>query len=400
MKKLPRPLQATWLSLALFIAAALTSAVVLLTKLTTLVPGLAPLETMTLAGSANHSIIITNPQDLPLKLLQRLATLAPAGHVLLFDRLPSVLLAAFSLVIFSYILRRWYGRRTALFGFSVLVASAWFLHIGRFAGTDIEYFAAILSLIAINIRLYDHADQALSVYAWLVANIVLLFIPGFAWLVALGIVMQWAELQKAWKHMTAWWLRFSWALLGLIGIATSIYAIIKTPMLWRGWLGIPAQLAPWLTLLENIPRALGSFVYQGPHDPQLWLGRLPILDALLSFMLVVGTIFYVQHWRATRTRLLFGYLILGSLLVALNGPVRLSVIIPIVYLIAVAGIAYSLHFWLRVFPHNPLMRTVGFVIIASVIGLSCWYNLEQYFVAWPQNPETRTVYVQGNSLSN
>src|SRR6185437_4732236 len=58
----------------------------------------------------------------------------------------------------------------------------------------------------------------------------------------------------------------------------------------------------------------------------------------------------------------------------------------------VGGMAYGLHFWLRLFPLNPLGRSIGISLLAGLVLLSCLLNIRAYFVAWPQNPAVRQAY--------
>jgi hypothetical protein len=352
---------------------------------------LSPTEKTSLASSLHWQAIVNDPLNAPLKLLQSLTKFAPQSHSLIFDRLPSVTLALFSLALFIYILRRWYGPRSAVFGFSILVTSAWFLHVGRFAGTDIEYLAAIISLLAVHIGLRDRENRPAMQYFWLITNLVLLFIPGFVWFVLLNAFWQRAELAIMWQNLQPVWNRIGWLFLALIGLATLSFSFIRAPGLILTWLGAPSQ-SSWQSLLRQLVNTLSAFVYHGPHNSQLWLGQLPLLNAFLGLMLVAGIIFYIQHWQSGRTQVLFSYILLAIILVSLGGDVRLSVIVPMVYLVIVAGIAYVLRFWLSVFPFNPVARRTGIAIVIFVIGLSCFYGLQQYFVAWPHNPETVQVY--------
>lgn len=392
MKKFRLPQWVSWHRLSFAAFALISAFVFLLLHLAALAPQLSPTEKTTLASSANISAIINNPLHAPLKLLQWLTRFAPHTHTLFIDRLPSVGLALVSLVLFIYILRRWYGPRSTVFGFSLLVASAWFLHVGRFAGTDIEYLSGILGLLAVHIRLKDQEGRRGIDYVWLLTNLVLLFIPGFVWLVILNSVWQRAELVVMWQNLQPIWHRLVWIAMAAIGLAALTVSFIRSPHLILTWLGAPSRFASWQAPLKQLTDTVAAFVYRGPHNPQLWLGRLPLLDAFLSIMLIAGIVFYIQHWRAERSLMLSSYLLLGIILVSLGGDVRLSVIVPIVYLIIVAGIAYVLRFWLSVFPLNPVARRAGISIVTFVIALSCLYNLQQYFIAWPNNPETVHVY--------
>jgi hypothetical protein len=219
-----------------------------------------------------------------------------------------------------------------------------------------------------------------------------LFIPGFIWFVLLGIILGSSDIVAAWRQLGTWWKRAAWAVIATAALAPMLYTFVRSPNLLLPWLGAPASWPSWQTLLHQFVDTGLALIYHGPHDPQLWLGRLPLLDALGLFALLAGIFFYARHIRATRAQMLLGSFILGIVLISLGGEVRMSVVLPIVYLVIAGGVAYVLHFWLGVFPRNPLARTIGITVVVAVIGLSCFYNLKQYFIAWPHNPETVAVY--------
>jgi hypothetical protein len=130
----------------------------------------------------------------------------------------------------------------------------------------------------------------------------------------------------------------------------------------------------------------------GPHQPALWLGRAPILDVFTLAMCIIGLYFYGLHPRASRTKLLGSLFLIGAVLVALAGPVGLSLLVPILYIIAATGITYLIKEWLKVFPLNPLARGLGLGLVALAVTLACAYNLRAYFVAWPHNDNTHAVF--------
>jgi hypothetical protein len=383
---------ASWQRLSILFVAVIAILSALLIHLRSLAPNLSPTEKITLTSSSSIQLILHNSLNAPYRLLEWLATKAPSGHLILYSRLPSVFLAVCSLILFIYILRHWYGPRSTFFGFCILLSSAWFLHISRFTGTDIEYFTAVLGLLAIQVGLDSHKDNQLMIYIWLVVNLILLFIPGMIWLFILSIFWQRNIILNRWHFLQATWQRLICLLLASIGLAALAINFIRTPHLIQQWIGLPVHFAPWLTILEQFGKSMSALVYQAPYHPELWLGRLPILDAFLSLMLAVGIAFYIQHWQSERPRMILSYFLIGCLLVAIGGSVSLSIILPLVYLVIVAGISYTHYFWLRVFPRNPIARGIGIVIVTLVIGLSCFYNLQQYFVAWPNNPETTQIY--------
>lgn len=360
--------------------------------LRSLAPTLSPSERTFVTASSSLHAILFNPTHLFLKLLIFAVHYVPINSTLA-ARVPSVGLALLTLGLFTYILNRWYGPRSTLFGFFIFLTSAWFLHAARFAGPDIEYLLAIVALIAVHVGLYDRGHNQLMLYTWLFVNLALLTVPGMVWFVVLGIIWQAGALISGLRSAAPLWSKLAWSFLALAGLAAAGWSLYRIPNLWRTWLGLPQQFTSWRIPIFHFGDTILALFYRAPHNPENWLGRLPILDVFTSVMLIAGIIFYIRHWRATRTHLLTVYFFAGASLIALNGEVSLSVLVPIVYLIAVAGIAYTLHAWLHIFPRNPIARTMGIGIVTLVLLLSCAYNLSQYFIAWPHNAETAAIYM-------
>lgn len=385
-----QPKHIRWQSLGFGVLAALIVTGLLATGLDSIAPHLTATESATIRGSGNLHVILTDPLHLPLKLLQWMALRLPASHETLAARLPGVLLAVTAFCIFLYITRRWYGRRSMVLGCLLFATSAWFLHVGRFAGPDIEYVTGLLALLAVHIGLYDYDDRPLMFYGWLVVHLALLFIPGFVWFVLLSAGWQWRAIVTSWRRTKPAWLRVPWAILLAAGATAVAWPLVMHTGLVRPWLGLTASLPPATTLLRHISNSFTALVWQAPHNPELWLGRLPLLDVFLTVMLAAGCAFYARHWRAPRTRLLASFLLLGGILAGL-GQVPLSIMLPVAYIVITGGVAYALHFWLRRFPRNPLARGTGIGILALLALVSCGYNLSQYFIAWPHSPDTKAV---------
>ncbi len=266
------------------------------------------------------------------------------------------------------------------------------MHVSRSATYDVEFLWAIPTLLALNVILYEYSDRILAVLTWLAGMLLLLCMPGMVWLIIINLVLQRNELAEAWETLETWWLK-SGAIVAVIGIVGGLAALFyRRPDLLLPWAGLPAQLDDWLNVLKRFIDAFAYFIVRGPHEPGLWLGRLPILDAFVSAMLIAGLIFYGRHLSAARTRLLLLFTAVSAILTALSTSVRISSLVPLVYIIATAGLAYLLHIWLRVFPRNPLARGLGIGVVILLVSASCLYNLRAYYVAWPHNSETRQVF--------
>jgi len=375
--------------------AVVVSAGLLLFSLNSLIGGISDREAQTATASQSLSVIAHHPEYLPLKLVHWLFGFAPFTSTA-WLRLPNVLFAGLTLLTTTFIIRRWYGKRMALFGFIIFASSAWFLHVGRLASFDILYLWAIPTLLASHLLLYDKPQSKRLFYLWLVAQLALLYIPGMIWFVIINALWQREELSEAWRNLGSTSRRLMWTGLALILLVPLAYGLITSTDIIHDTMqliGLPASLPAPLDILRRAGEGLLFVGIRGNNTPvDLWLGRLPILDAFMSCMLLAGVYFYSMHWHATRTRLIVMYTLLGFILFALGGAVRLSIIVPVLYLLAAAGLAYLLHLWLTVFPRNPLARSFGILILSIAIAVSSIYSLRQYFIAWPHHTETQTAF--------
>lgn len=384
--RLPNWWPAFWPAVLLIATATLTLAY----RLASLAPRLSPTEQTSISLTRHLPSLLAGSAPIPLRLLEWASLRLPVLGDVLLARLPSVLIGVVSLIILAYILQRWYARRSMIFGLLLIASSAWFLHVSRFAGLEIEYFAATPALLAAHLLLHDHEDNKLIWFVWLIINALLLFVPGMFWFIILSAAWQWRAIFHALRGLNTWQYGVS-ALLPLAAFGWLAYDVVTHRNLLLPMLGLPTSLNALRGLPQSLLHTLGLFVYAGPHHPELWLGQLPLLDAFIIAAFAAGAFFYARHPFAARSQLLASYLLLSIVLISL-GSVSISIIMPLIYLVAVAGIAYILHFWLRIFPRNPLARAFGIGLVTLLVALSCYYNLTQYFVAWPHNAEVAQVY--------
>jgi len=370
---------------------------------TILVSGLAAFLTWRLGDtpsklfpSERHTVLTSSSAiHLPFNILNepyRLLQLAIFGtgnfHPVLMDRVPSVLVGICSCILFIYIARRWYGRRSMVLGSLLFITSASFLHVSRFAGVDIEYVFGMLALLAIHIGIYDYSQRKWIVYLWLITNTLILYIPGFVWFVLISITWQRDKIPTIWRTVSSTRDRIASGSIVIVGLANLAYSLIDGSTTAGTWLGLPSRVPHWHAYLRGLAEVFSAISIHGMGTADLWLARTPILDCFATGMLIIGVLFYARHWRATRTHLLASYLLLSAILISLHGGVRVSLIIPLLYLVATGGIAYALNFWLHHFPRNQPARLFGMMCIILLVSASCIYNLRQYFVAWTHNKAT------------
>lgn len=335
--------------------------------------------------------ILMNPFHVVVKLCQSIGFLLGGQGGALVTRLPSVIFGIIAIIALGLVLRAWHGLRTAILGTLLFACSAWVLHVSRHAGYDSEYLAAIPVLFITHVAL-QKMKLVLSLPVVLIIWGLLLYVPGMIWLILFAAWWQRDDCIDFWKLYKKWWQRglllgaaFAW-------IPLLAVSLIRHTVTLTEWIGLPSRLDGLGTMAHRLLSIPKQLFLRGPSTPDLWLGRLPLLDVFVSVMVVFGLVYYVRHRKSSRTILLGTYLVLGSFLIALGGDVPLSFIVPVFYLLAGSGMALLLRDWFNTFPVNPVMRSIGVACLTVAVLASCYYNLQSYFVAWPHAKATIAAY--------
>jgi hypothetical protein len=390
MKSKTRRFKLPGRTLLLAASAVLLLAGLMLYKLGSLMGGLSTTEVTAAAAPVGWHGIFHHPQYLPLELLRSIDFFIFKDHGQTLTRLPNAILGALSIVSFAWLIRLWHSPRTAWMATALFASSAWTLHASRLASFDVLYLWAVPTLLLSYSLLQRYRDSGFVRFGSLAAWLLLLYIPGMIWLLLPSAYIERRVIIKSWSKVS----RRRWPLYIIFKIAA--LALLVVDLLRQGrlaaWLGAPAHFPPLMTLLKQEVSVPVHLFIRGPQYPQLWLGRTPLLDVFTLAACLIGLYFYATHWQAARSKLLFALLIIGALLVGLNGPVSFSLLVPLLYVAAATGLAYLVHEWLQTFPRNPLARGLGLGIILLAVALSCTYNLRSYFIAWPHNAVSRSVF--------
>jgi hypothetical protein len=362
-------------------------------KLGTLLPGLSPTEATAQAHLANGDVtlqsILDNPLYLPysiiLYVLQSLNL-----HGITAIRGVSAVIGTATVVCFYLLIRRWHTPRMAVFGTLLFGASSWYLHAARFGSTDILY-AGIVMIIISGVWLQTSKRRRLALAILLGISALYLYVPGMIWFIIIGLFWQRKRIVAEMSRVPNWFNGLVVAT-GLVLVVPLVWSINHDPTIVRALLGLPEQLPSPGQLLENtINLPLHIFV-RGPNDPERWLPGTPYLDIFSSMMLFIGIYWSIFRFRLDRIRVLFGVLLLGSILVIIGGPVRSTLLIPFIYLLISAGMTFMLQQWFAVFPRNPIPRTIGTLLLSISVLVTVFYHVNHYFIAWPNTPEVRATY--------
>lgn len=375
----------------LSVAALAVLAWLMLYRLGSLIDGFSAGEQAVASMPVGWHGIYHNALYLPLKVVRSIDFFLFPHHGAFLTRLPNALFGALTIVSFTWLIWLWHGRRTALIAGLLFATGAWTLHASRLASFDILYLCAIPLMLLANIALQRHSSKAPAMYGSMLLWGALLYIPGMIWLLLINAYFQRKNILKGWQHFSQWWQRALYVLAGLIWLPLLVNNLRSVELL-KTWLGLPLHLEPPLTLIKHF---IGVFVHlfiRGPQYPDIWLGRAPILDVFTLAMFLIGLYFYATHWKSSRSKLFGSFFLAGSILVALGGPVGLSLLVPMLYIVAATGITYLIKDWLQVFPLNPLARGLGLGLVAVAVVLACAYNLRAYFIAWPHNDTTSATF--------
>jgi hypothetical protein len=363
----------------------------LLYRLNTLTGGLTGSEYITSAVAVGWHGVYDQPLYLPLTIVRSIIFVLQPDHGDLLTRLPNALFGGLTIITFAWLIRLWHGTRTAFLAGLLFATSAWVLHVSRLASFDVLYLWAIPMLLVTHVQMHRNSAKDYVFYGSMLMWGFLLFIPGVVWLVIANTVLQRKTILQGWRLRTTSLKQALYVLCGAIWLPLLATALTR-PGNIKLWLGIPDTLASPHDLLKQFAGVFVHLFIRGPQYPELWLNRAPLLDLFALGICIIGIYFYATHRHVARTKLLAILTAIGILLVALGGPVGISLLVPILYIAAATGIAYLLHEWLAVFPVNPFARGLGISLIFIAVAVSCAYNMRAYYIAWPHNVTTQAIF--------
>ena len=391
MKELKQIFVKNRVKVAVIIAVCLATLALVMYRLGTLTAGVSSGELAVANTPIGWSGIYNQPLFLPLDVARSIIFFIFDDSGALLLRSPNAFLGLVTIACMAYVIKRWHGTRTAIFGTVLFATSAWFLHVSRLASNDVMYLLAIPLLIATGIAISRNSNKAIVFYGTAFIWGLLLYIPGLFWLVALTIFWQRKYIKAGWLHFKALWQRFLYVFIGLFWLPLLANYLLRSRDI-LGWLGAPYDYATPLVIVKDFLAVFVHLFIRGPQYPEMWMGQLPVLNIFILICCIVGIYFYARNIKASRTRQLFSYFGVGLLLVGINRAIGLSLLVPLMFIFAATGVAYLLREWLKVFPNNPFARSLGITIICIAVGLSAIYGIRSYFVAWPHNPNTKTIF--------
>jgi hypothetical protein len=358
--------------------------VLLTTQITTLFKNPNPIEVDNIK-TLSQTTILHNPTDSPYYLIARIFDLFTAPLSAL--RLTAAMFGLFTALLLCYTLRQWFSDRIAVAGTLFVVTSSWFLAFSRI-GAPFVMGAFWLSLfIAIGTWRTYTTKPLLTDSLIILAAGLSLYTPKYIWLAVIGVFVLAIRRRKQLYILPR---KHQW-LLPLILLVTSaplIYAGIRNVSIIDNLLGIDSLPINFPEFLSRVFQNVSEIFFRGTISPSISLGRLPLLDIFSIVMVALGLYYFERRITLRRSQFLFAFGALAIFLVSMTefDVGSLSIMFPIIMLIAIGGIVDILQRWLGSFPRNPVARSIGVCLLVAAIGFTSFYHLQRYFVAWGNNP--------------
>lgn len=333
---------------------------------------------------------VNAPYMIPTFLLGKVTnSLLQAGRIM------SVFYGLIATALMFYVLRAWFNIRIATVGTLLFITSSWLLHTTHQATPLILLvFGPMLAVASLTWFLRTKHFRTVSFFILAAALAITAYIPYMPWIVLISFVVIVFLEKKLIRELKTWQIVSAAAIYSTI-LLPLFTSIVRYPGQLHELLGIPKIIPSLHDYLHHLFYTVSMIAFRSEPLPELNLGRLPVLDIFSAAMFLLGIYYFAVRIKTRRSIILFASLICLLILVPLAPFYQLNatILMSFVYLCVVSGIVELLNQWFSYFPRNPWARNFGVAMIVVAIGFASFYHLERYFIAWPNTPETKSVYV-------
>ncbi len=361
-------------------------------------PGLSAPELATAARHTSLSEFIKLP-IYPVQALLQWASISLFGISPLALRLPSVLIALLVAITLYSLLKKWFGRQTALLSAAILISSDWFLFTARLGTGSIEFSLWLVLALLCFTKLLEHKTNWLMLFA--ITLVGLLFTP-------LG----------PYASMTLIFSLFSCRVFRERAVTASLVTKIVSTMIFSLGLGLVLFLSITnAVFLKNILRfttipSLTEYIKNSIINTAGVVAVLPDGNPVISttgvffvrfFELIFILFGIVMLWKTRVNRLNLTVIVVSVVLVLASGLSSGSrggsvVFIPAAIFMT-AGIRHLMHRWKRTFPKNPYARVAAFVPLGVLFICVVALHYFSYFWLWPSQTSTHQAFSKDLQLA-
>lgn len=360
-------------------------------RLSRLAPGLSPAELDTYHSAESLGAIGDHMVNAPYKLWLLINTS-------LFDsvfglRLAGATVGLGTIILFYLLVKQVLNARVAIITTAMFATSSLLLSVSRQATPN----AMLLSLLAIIAAGFYLRFGKRTDWGWLTVVIITslsLYVPGMLFFIVPAMAWQFRHVRKTFDRLDTRIIVAASIVMGVL-CAPLLISLIRDSNLWRGYLGLPEQLAPLSDMAKYAGTAVVSLFARSPHEPTFWLGRQPVLDVFATVMFVYGLYALVKQYKLDRLWTLGGVFVLALLWIGITtNRLGIVLLLPFVYLIVGFGLQRFIDQWLSVFPRNPIARGTGWILLLVAVCIAVNFQAYRYFIAWSNSDTTKAVFTQ------
>lgn len=383
-----------WKGLVSALIVATIAVLTLSLQLTSLVPGQNQFETETL----NTLSSFPKPWDGPVNAPYLMPTYLlgnTTDSLLHAGRLVSVIYGLLATACLFYVLKKWFNIRMATVGSLLFITSSWLLHIAHVATPLIlMIFAPLAALAAFSWLIRTKKHKLWAIFAFAASVAFALYVPYMIWILLVTITVLVVQGKERLKAIEPWQWLAGGALFGVL-VLPLLVGVVREPSAIKVLWGIPDALPSLVTYIKNMGNLVLTPFFRSPLLPELHLGRLPLMDIFSTTMFILGLYYFAQRRTNRRTLILFFSFLILIIILPLSSRYQLNatILMPLIYICVISGIVELLKQWYSYFPRNPLARSIGVGLVVVAIGFTSFYHLQRYFIAWPNTPDTKNVYV-------
>lgn len=372
---------------------ALFAAYFLFWQLRTIPPGFSQLELETASQHTTFQGIIDMPVY-PVHAILQWGAISLFGVNVYSVRLPAILIAIATAFFLYSLMKKWFGKSTALLSIALLLSSDWFLFVTRH-GTGVITFSFWLA-IALNglTKLLERKNWWLVIFAGAVGA--LLFTPlGIYAAAAMIITLLSGRVFRERALEAPIIVKLISALVLILSTGAVLFAGYHNHDFARQIFGITA--VPGATeFLRNIFMNTAAIVAVLPAaNPEISpSGILFVRFFELTFILF--GIFMLYKTRVNRLNL--AVILISIMLVSISGLVSnqwgSSLLLVPATIFITAGIRHLMHRWKQTFPKNPYARVAAYIPLGVLFVSVTLLHYQTYFRLWPSQTKTHVVYNQ------
>lgn len=360
--------------------------------------GVSDVELEYAATNADFMGVLSNPSFILHSILQWISMQIMGATALSF-RIPSVIIAAITVILTYLLLKKWFGKPMSLLTTTLIVSADWYLFISRLGTGSIEFTLWLTAALLAITRLMAKKPFALQTLS---ISLVLLSFTSFGIYAAITIVACLffmkpfrLKIQEATKNQ-----KIAAGSILLIGLIVFIYSSFSSSGFIQSMLGISGSLPSPVQYVKNVANNATSPILVTPNnDPLFGLTAVVYFRIFEAIFMLFGLI---MLWKSRVNKLNIMVLILTLVLCLLSGlssePIGASLILLPAMIYLAAGLKHLIFRWKKTFPKNPYARIAGYGPLGVLVILVVISHYLSYFQIWSSQTEMRLTFSKEYTL--